>query len=262
MKKIGIVGGISWRSTVDYYSEICQRAEKRQLVANPDMMPTIPEISIEALDLSTALSYLGTDDDDKSWSQFDNYHRKALQRLEASGVDFALIASNTPHHRFAPIVAKIGIPVLSIFDAVARASAQLAASKVLILGTPVTMTSATLRQAFRSYGIAAFGPKDDAQREMIVSLIADLQLGKSVGSAERLVKIARSSIAHAFDSKGAVCLACTELPLAFERHKTQTTFECDGIRFINSTMVHVEAALDFAFGSKVLKRAGSPNRHR
>ncbi len=248
MKKIGIVGGISWRSTVDYYAEICQRAEKRQLVKNPDIMPTLPEISMESLDLSTALSYVGTDDDDKSWSRFDKYHRTALQRLEASGVDLALIASNTPHHRFASIVAGIGIPVLSIFDAVARASAQLAASDVLILGTIVTMESAILRQAFKSYGIAAFGPQEDAQREMTMSLIVDLQLGKTVGSAQKLIKIARSSIEHAFDSKTAVCLACTELPLAFEQHKLQATFEYDSIRFINSTIVHVETALDFAMG--------------
>lgn len=54
----------------------------------------MPEISIESLDLAKAISYLGSDNDE-SWSRFDNYHRSALQRLEASGVDFALIASNT-----------------------------------------------------------------------------------------------------------------------------------------------------------------------
>jgi aspartate racemase len=250
MKKIGIVGGISWRSTVGYYSEICWRAEERLLIGRPDIRPTIPEICIESLDLSTALSYLGTDDDDQSWSRFDNYHRDALLRLEVSGVDFALIASNTPHHRFAHIVAGIGLPVLSIFDAVARASAQLAASEVLILGTPVTMTSPSLRQAFKGHGLAAFSPKDDTLREITASVIADLQQGKTYGSAQRLIEIARSSIEHTHDSKVAVCLACTELPLAFGQHGLHATFEYGGILFINTTIVHVEAALDFAFGSK------------
>jgi aspartate racemase len=247
MKKIGIVGGLSWRSTVDYYSEICRRAEQRQLVAIPDPIATIPEICIESLDLRTALSYLGSDDDDKSWSRFDKYHRNALRRLEVNGVDFALIASNTPHHRFAPIVAGIRIPVLNIFDAAARASARLGAREVLILGTPVTMTSATLRRAFESYGIAAFGPKEAVQQEMTTSLIEDLQLGKIAGAAKRLGEIARSATEHALESKLAVCLACTELPLAFKQHKLQPAFEYDGIRFVNSTIVHVEAALDFAF---------------
>jgi aspartate/glutamate racemase len=60
------------------------------------------------------------DGDEASWVQFDGYHRAALHRLEASGADCALIASNTPHHRFASIVRGIGIPVLSIFTATAK----------------------------------------------------------------------------------------------------------------------------------------------
>jgi aspartate racemase len=47
-----------------------------------------------------AVSYLGSGGDEVSWTRFDEYHRTALLRLAASGADFALIASNTPHHRF------------------------------------------------------------------------------------------------------------------------------------------------------------------
>jgi hypothetical protein len=61
-------------------------------------------MSIESLDLNQAVSYIGGDGDEDSWSKFDDYHRAALQRLESSGADFALMASNTPHHRFASIV--------------------------------------------------------------------------------------------------------------------------------------------------------------
>jgi len=114
VKKIGIVGGVAWRSTVDYYAEICRRSE-----------PQTPEISIESLDLNKAVSYLGVDGDEESWRRFDDYHRAALQCLEASGADFALMASNTPHHRFASIVRGIGIPVISIFDVVAKESARI-----------------------------------------------------------------------------------------------------------------------------------------
>jgi hypothetical protein len=75
--------------------------------------PSYPEMKIESLDLNKAVSYLDVGGDEASWVQFDGYHRAALHRLEASGVDFALIASNTPHHRFASIVRGIGIPVLA-----------------------------------------------------------------------------------------------------------------------------------------------------
>jgi aspartate racemase len=114
MKKIGIVGGVAWRSTVDYYSEICRRSKRWYLARQPRGVPATPEMSIESLDLDKAVSYLGIDGDEESWKQFDDYHRAALQRLEASGAEFPLMASNTPHHRFASIVRGTGIPVIEI----------------------------------------------------------------------------------------------------------------------------------------------------
>src|SRR5690348_12496169 len=117
MKKTGIVGGVSWLSTVEYYSELCRRGEKRR---NSTGVPEVPEMVIESLDLGRAISYLGELEDDASWARFDDYHRAALQRLEASGAEIALIASNSAHHRFEAITEGAKIPVLSIIDVMAR----------------------------------------------------------------------------------------------------------------------------------------------
>jgi aspartate racemase len=246
MKKIGIVGGVAWPSTVDYYAELCRRSERWHLATNPRAVPSTPEMSIESLDLNKAISYLGTDDDEPSWSQFDNYHRTALQRIEISGADFALMASNTPHYRFASIVRGVGIPVISILDAVAKESARIGAAKVLILGTALTMRSPRFREGFAKYGIEAAGPRDEAARAMTVGLVAELQVGKREGAAERLAEIVRISCGPQFKARPAVCLACTELPLAFEAQKTQATFEDDGVVYINSTAAHIDAAFEFA----------------
>ena len=246
MKKIGIVGGLAWPSTVNYYSEICRRSERWHLARNPHAVPSTPEMSIESLDVNKAISYFGTDEDEESWSQFDGYHRAALQRLEASGADFALMASNTPHHRFASIVREIRIPVLSILDAAAKESARIRASEVLILGTALTMRSPKFREGFAKYGVEATGPHDEAARVMTAGLITELQLGKVEGAAERLGRIARMSFGRHFRTQPVVCLACTELPLAFEERKMLTTFESDGVTYINTTAVHIVAALDFA----------------
>ena len=108
MKKIGIVGGVAWPSTVEYYSQICRRCEQWHVSNNLPSVPSTPEMSIESLDINKAASYLGVDGDEESWSGFDNYHRTALARLEAAGVDFALMASNTPHHRFHSILDHAG----------------------------------------------------------------------------------------------------------------------------------------------------------
>jgi aspartate racemase len=230
MKKIGIVGGVAWASTVEYYSEICRRAE-----------PATPEIGIESLDLNKAVSYLGTDGNEDSWRQFDAYHRAALQRLESSGAAFALIASNTPHHRLEAIVHGVTIPVVSIFEAVARESARIGTKQVLILGTALTMSSPVFRNEFAKYGIEAAGPNDESTRSVIIELIKDLQQGKLDGAAERLAGIAKGKV---------TCLACTELPLAFPREKRLPTFESNGILYINSTIAHVNAAVNFALDKR------------
>jgi aspartate racemase len=247
MKKIGIVGGIAWLSTVDYYSELCRRSEERHLASQLPGLPSTPEISIESLDLNRAFAYLGSDDDEASWARYDSYHRDALQRVENSGADFALMASNTPHHRFATIVRGIGIPVISIFDAVAKASAETGNREVLILGTGLTMRSPVFRQAFAQRGVRAAGPEDSAARAMTIDLIASLQRGKVEGAAEALTRIARSSFPQ-FEAQPVVCLACTELPLAFPEQKKLATFENDGIAYLNTSAVHIDAAFDFAVG--------------
>jgi aspartate racemase len=247
MKKIGIVGGVGWRSTVDYYSEICRRSEQWQLATNPHLSPTTPEMSIESLDLKKAVAYIPADENEESWRQFDEYHNVALQRLEASGVDFALIASNTGHHRFTPIVRGIGIPVLSILDATAKECARIGASELLILGTPLTMRSATFREEFEKHGITAAGPRDDKLRAMTIALIAELQLGKAEAAAERLEEIVKRSFADQRGSRQAVCLACTELSLAFDRQKMLASFNRHGIRYINTTAAHIVAACELAF---------------
>jgi len=208
-------------------------------------VPSMPEMSIESLDLHKAFSYLGVDGDEASWARFDEYHRVALRRLEASGADFALIASNTPHHRLESIVEGIAIPVIGIFEAAAKESARSGAREVLILGTPVTMGSRKFREQFARYGIAAAGPRDETARAMTAELIAELQLGKLEGAAERLGAIAKSSFAQ-FAAQPAVCLACTELPLAFGDRSMPASFRRDGVLYVNTTAAHIDAAFEFA----------------
>ena len=250
-KKIGIVGGVSWLSTVDYYSGICRRSEEWQLATNPHPVPSTPEMSIESLDIRKAIALLGVDEDENSWTQFDHYHRAALKRLESSGADFALIASNTAHHRFRSIVGGIEIPVVSILDVMAKESARIGAREVLILGTAVTMRSSSFREGFANYGIEATGPREEAVRDMTTGLIAELQIGKREGTARRLAKIARVAFEGKFRMSPVVCLACTELPLAFQEQKMRTTFAYDGIFFINSTALHIAAAFDLAVDQRM-----------
>jgi aspartate/glutamate racemase len=160
--------------------------------------PRAEEAKIKPFDGTTRLSNsvrprLATsrDGDEDSWLRFDEYHRAALQRLQTSGADFAIMASNTPHHRFDTITRGIAIPVLSMFDVVAQECARIGASCVLVLGTAVTMASSSLRRAFAARHVEAFGPRRGSDRDAIIELIAKLQRGHEEGAAELLSEISR-----------------------------------------------------------------------
>jgi aspartate racemase len=129
----------------------------------------------------------------------------------------------------------------------AKETARVGAQEVLLLGTALTMRSPKFREAFAKHGIEASGPPDESLRAMTAELITDLQLGKSQGANQWLATVARLWLdENRFGDQAAVCLACTELPLAFATMKQLATFDYDGILFINTTAVHIEAAFNFA----------------
>jgi aspartate racemase len=248
MKRIGIVGGVGWQSTVEYYAGLCRLSEKRRVGRKPGNEALTPEICIESLDLNTAAALLGHDDDEQSWRGFDDYHRTALMRLQACDSEIAVIASNTPHHRYASIVRGIGIPVLSILDATAQEANRMGVTRVLILGTALTMQSRMYPDALRRYGIEAGGPSDARNRAAAVKIIAEIHREHIAGADERIDAIARACCGGEVPPDTAVCLACTELPLAFPGSKESPSFERDDIRYINTAAAHIHALFRFACG--------------
>lgn len=249
MKKIGIVGGVAWRSTVEYYEGICTRCERLHRERGGRGPAPMPELVIESLDLATAVSYLGVAGDERSWRRFDAYHRQALQRIESAGADFAVVASNTPHDRLDAITIGVHLPVLGIFHETARACARLRARRALILGTPVTMASHRLVEVFRASGTEAVAPRDVASRSEIQEVIASLQAGRKRGAAGRIHGIVERTLGRPPAPGSVVCLCCTELPLAFPPpERDLTTFEVHAVRYINSTAAHIEATLERAMG--------------
>jgi aspartate racemase len=250
MKKIGIVGGIGWRSTVEYYAEICRRCEEAHVARGGTGTAPTPEMAIESLSLEKSFALIGRDDDERSWAEFDEYHRGALKRLEASGAEVALLAANTPHHRMQSIVRGVGIPVVSILDAAAREASRVGARigtrQALILGTALVMQSPQVRKAFARLGLEAAGPAHEAERAATLQLIAELQGGHAEGIAERVRSLSRTAFAGQFRGSPMVVLACTELPLAFPEMRSRASFDAGGVVYINTTAAHVDALMEAA----------------
>jgi aspartate racemase len=246
MKKIGILGGLAWPSTVEYYAGICRLAEARHTAAGLPGAAAMPEMSIESLDVVRAASLLGDDDDEASWAAFDEYHRAGLRRLERSGADLALIACNTAHLRFAQITRDIGIPVTNVLEVAASACARRGISRMLILGTMPTMHSHILREVFARHGIEANPPHGHRRQRAITATIEALQHGRTDGVSRRIRAIVGGRNAGPWQAPAAVYLGCTELSLAFPAYRTAEFFEVGGIRHVNSTVLHLRATFAHA----------------
>lgn len=252
--RLGLVGGLAWPSTVDYYTALCSGVQQAFTAAgHPSPGPTPPMI-IDSLDLDHLMRMRGQAGDEASWAGFDALLRDALLRLQASGCDFALIASVTPHARLHAITEGLTLPVLSILDVTAQAVAASGAQNVLTLGTAVTMTACTFDPALNARGLTPLPRLPQTEIYALSDLLnRRFYTGEAVeGRAELLDYIHRNGGAEAGT---AVILGCTELILAFPEHATDTAFQAEGLSFVNPVRAHIGAVLDRILPS-TLARAG------
>ena len=250
-KKIGIVGGVSWISTLEYYQAICELSHRCKHGQKQDGPAPIPEMTIESLNINKSVGLRGRPGDDDSWRAFEAYFRKALKRLEASDVDFAIIASNTPHNRFDQIIEGVGIPVLNIFEEVAKTCVKNNIGKALILGTEPTMSSHVFPEVLKNHGISGILPSIGSDQDDVITLIKLLQAEKNNKGSERIQRLADKYLHATSDEPSAVCLSCTELSLAFPEHLSVPIFEINSITYLNTILIHAKAAFDYAISAEV-----------
>ncbi|CUK16017.1 putative amino-acid racemase [Ruegeria denitrificans] len=240
MKKIGILGGVGWASTVDYYRAIAQGAGRYFAERGHGSPLPIPPMTIESVTQAKTRALRGVDGEEASWVGFDAVFREALLSLEGAGCDFGIIASNTPHARLHAIREGVAMPILSIFEATAEATVTTGASNALVLGTAVTLQATDYADRLAKEGITANGRLPEAEiAEMQAMIDSDFYGGASDVARARLMAFCNK---HAVPGT-AILLACTELPLAFPDHLDDPVFKADGHLFINPSAAHVEAAL-------------------
>lgn len=241
MKKVGMVGGLAWPSTADYYRMICAGANAHyRAQGHPAPLPT-PPMAIEHLNMAETRALRGKPDG-TGWEDFDAILRRALERLQAAGCDFGLIASNTPHARLSAVSQGLDFPIISIIEASADEAARLGRPRALVLGTAVTMRSDLYAQALEIRGIAANARLPEAQIDAAQTVIdEEFYAGATPAGRGELLSICRK---FALDPEATtILLACTELPLAFPDHADDVSFEAEGFMFVNTSAAHVKAAL-------------------
>jgi len=135
------------------------------------------------------------------------------------------------------------MPILSIYDTTAKATAASGCGTALVLGTRVTMQSPNYTRALAEVGVTANDTLPDGDIDEMQAMIdEDFHGGASPQARDRLLRFCAG---HAVPGT-AVLLACTELPLAFPDHIDDPVFEADGYLFINCSAAHIAAAVDRA----------------
>lgn len=240
MKKIGIIGGVGWPSTIEYYRIICEESQRYHRSRGFSGPVPMPEISIESLNMNFTINNRGSDEQD-SWNLWDSYFNNALHRLEKSGAEIISIASVTPHARLNEISLGINARVLSIYEAVGLYCNSMDIGNILVLGTMPTMTSSAFIRGMIRYSVSATYPADDSQKTKVVDIIGNLYQNVTDGAATLINEVVRQCVPENELRNTAVCLGCTELPLAFQDFIGEPSFEVDGVNYINSTVVHAKS---------------------
>ncbi len=223
MKKIGILGGMSYESTIKYYELILQKYY--------DIYDDYyyPEILIYSLNFQKVIDYELGDDE----GIYVKYLMTGINSLQNGGVDFIIMAANSPHAVYEDLIQLAKVPILSIVKATAEEAQRENLNKLLLLGIKFTMQSSFYQEFFAKLNMRIITPSEPEQDAINQIIFDELVIGNvTEESKHKLLNIINN-----YEIDG-VILGCTELPLILQQKDTN-------IKLLDTVEVHVEAALKF-----------------
>ncbi|KRG63758.1 aspartate racemase [Stenotrophomonas humi] len=228
MKIIGLIGGMSWESTVPYYRQINQTIKDRLggLHSAKCILYSLDFHEIERL------QHAG------DWDAAGAMLAEAARSLQAAGAEFLVLCTNTMHKVAPNIEAAVDIPLLHIADATASMIKAAGHSTVGLLGTKFTMEQPFYRERLtQRHGIQVIIPSAD-DREIIHRVIYD-ELCMGIVSAESRSAYRRIMRDLAAQGAQAIILGCTEISLLVEPQDAE-------VPLFDTTAIHARAAADEA----------------
>ena len=230
MKLLGIIGGIGPESTVDYYHTIVGLYRARK----PD--GSYPALVINSVDMQRLRNAFEANDR----AAIVDYILPELHRLQRAGVDFGLLAANTPHIVFDELQRQSPIPLISIVAVTCEAAKMRGLKRVALFGTRFTMTAPLYPEVFSKEGIAVVIPETADQDYIHEKYLGELVNGVFLPETREglLAIVDRMARQHGIDR---VILGGTELPLILREP------DHNGIPFLNTTRIHCEAAVERMF---------------
>ena len=232
MKRLGLIGGISWVSTIDYYRYI-----------NEGINAHLG--GLEFADCLVASLNFG-DVQRAGWHDLDaTFHliAEAGERLLAAGADALVLCANTAHVVADRVQAAVPLPLIHIAVATADAVTRRGLKRVALLGTQVTMEHPFYRDALAQAGITAIVPPKQTTRDYIQRTLRD-ELGAGVVRVE--TRAAYLAVVQELIDAGAegIILGCTEIPLLLGQADVS-------VPVFDTTRIHADAAVRFALGISV-----------
>ncbi len=227
MKTIGLIGGMSWESTITYYE-----------ILNKEVVSALggfhsAKIMMYNVDFAELEENMSTG----NWEGNAKILSEASKRLENAGADFIVIATNTMHKLVPQIEKSIHIPILHIADATAAAIKRDGHKKVALLGTKFTMTQDFIKERLLKAGLEVIVP-DEKDIELVNDVIFnELCLGKVLDSSRKEYQRIINSM-KALGAEG-VILGCTEIGMLI-------TQKDSSLPVYDTTIIHATEAARMA----------------
>lgn len=229
MKTIGLIGGMSWQSTIPYYRLINETVSR---TLGGLHSAKIIVWSIDFADLEV-LQRTG------QWEEAGLQLTDAARALEQAGAEVLLIGANTMHIVADQIAAGIGIPVLHVADAAAATVLEAGARTVGLLGTRFTMEKEFYRRRLESHGLSVLIPEKADRDEVHRVIYEELVLGRiEDASRDAYRRVIADLIARGAE---AIIFGCTEIGLLVSQSDS-------AVPVFDTTIIHAEAAARFAMG--------------
>ena len=230
MRKIGLIGGMSWFSTRTYYEDINQLVQART-----SKLSSAP-LLIESLDFE-GLARLTTSE---QWSHAAATLSESARRLEQAGATALLIGANSMHKVYDDVAQAVSVPVIHIADAVAAKMKADGIETAALLGTRYVVMESFYRKRLIAQGISLLPPVVEEVDATDAIIYDELMQGKATRSAERTFKTMLTNM----EQRGAqaAVLACTELDMVID-------VDANVMPIYDGTRIHAQAAVDWILGN-------------
>jgi aspartate racemase len=229
MRKLGLIGGISWYSTELYYRRLNRKVQQR---TNGTCSAPLVIENLNSCDIVKASS-------DQDWEHVAQVIIASAKRLEAAGATAILICANSMHKIHEQVSAAISIPILHIADCVGARMKNDGVTKAALIGTRNVMAENWYRQRLVKHGVSLLPAEMDDVEEVDRIIYDELMHGVIKRESERSLKTIITNV----DKQGikAVVLGCTELVMIVDA-------KANILPIYDSTEIHADAGVEWIFG--------------